>query len=327
MPSTVKPVQTKSAVPQQTVPTNAMSMVVFSQHQQTVRSITWSPGGKLLASGASDARVLIWDLNGTVQVRKEQAGAVHSVAWSSDGQQLAVGVANQVLFLNPLNGTVFAQSSHIHTDTVTTLAWSTRQPELLVSGGLDKQAVVWNVTSYTPQTIFTGHTTAIESAAWASDSQTVATSSHGGVVRVWSAENGQQVHGFFMDAQLPMRAVSFASSGGQLAVGGDDGIVRLWNGLVCQQPQQIDGETQCVDTPQRLHAHQGHVRTLAWSPDARFLATGGDDGILAIWYPTQSQTPLLKIPHNAPLLALAWSADGKQVAAASGNSVTIWGLR
>ena len=131
-----------------------------------------------------------------------------------------------------------------------------------------------------------------------------------------------------MDAQLPMRAVSFASSGGQLAVGGDDGIVRLWDGLMCQQPQQIGGETQCVDAPQqRLHAHQGRVRALVWSPDARFLASGGDDGILAIWYPTRSQTPLLKIAHNAPLLALAWSADNKHVATASGINVTIWELK
>jgi WD40 repeat protein len=76
-----------------------------------------------------------------------------------------------------------------------------------------------------------------------------------------------------------------------------------------------------------LHAHQGHVRTLAWSPDARFLATGGDDGMLAIWYPAQSQTPLLKIAHKAALLALAWSADNKLLATASGNNVTVWRLQ
>ncbi len=329
MHAPVKPVQTKQAVTQQVVPTNATSLLIFSQHQQSVRSVTWSPDGKMLASGASDEQVLIWDLIGTVLARKGQAGVVRSVAWSPDGQQLAVGAANQVQFLNPLNGTVLARPAQIHTDAVTTVAWSNRQPELLVSGGLDKKAVVWNSNSYTPQTIFTGHTTAIESAAWASDSTTIATSSHGGVVRVWNAGNGQQVHGFFMDAQLPMRAVSFASAGEQLAVGGDDGIVRLWNGLVCQsQNQNANGfGNQCLDTPQRLHAHQGHVRALAWSPDARFLATGGDDGVLAIWYPNQSQTALLKIDHNAPLLALAWSADSKQVATASGNSVTIWRLQ
>ena len=327
MHALVKPVQTQPAVTRQFMPTHATSVLVFSQHQQPVHSVTWSPDGKMLASGASDARVLIWDLNGTVQARKGQAGAVRSVAWSPDGQQLAVGAANQVQFLNPLNGTLLAQPAQIHTDTVTTLAWSTRQSELLVSGGLDEKAIVWNTTSYTPQTIFTGHTTAIESACWASDNKTIATSSHGGVVRVWNAENGQQVHGFFMDAQLPMRAVSFASSDAQLAVGGDDGIVRLWNGLVCQNQNQSGFGIQCLNALQRLHAHQGHVRTLAWSPDARFLATGGDDGILAIWYPTQSQTPLLKIAHNAPLLALAWSKDNKQVATASGNNVTIWGLK
>jgi WD40 repeat protein len=48
--------------------------------------------------------------------------------------------------------------------------------------------------------------------------------------------------------------------------------------------------------------------------------------MLAIWYPKQSQTPLLKVHHDAPVLALAWSSSGKQVATASGNIVTIWGL-
>jgi WD40 repeat protein len=98
--------------------------------------------------------------------------------------------------------------------------------------------------------------------------------------------------------------------------------VRLWNGLVCQSQNQ----TQCLDVPQRFHAHKGSVRTVAWSPDARFLATGGDDGLLAIWYPAQMQTPLLKVAHNAPLLSLSWSPDNKQIATASGNSVTIWRL-
>ncbi len=326
MHAPITTVKTQPVTPRQTVPAKATSMLVFSQHQQTVRSVTWSPNGNMLASGANDAQMLVWDLNGMVQVRKAQGGAVRAVAWSPDGQQLAVGAANQVMFLNPLTGTALAQSAQMHTAAVTTLAWSPRQPLQVVSGGLDNRAIVWNTTSYTPQTIFNGHTAAIESASWASDGQTIGSSSHGGVVRIWNAENGQQVHGFFMDAQLPMRAVSFASTGGQLAVGGDDGIVRFWNGLVCQQQVQVNFGTQCLDVPQRLHAHAGRVRALAWSPDARFLATGGDDSMLAIWYPGQRQTPLLKVKHNGPVMALAWSSNSKQVAAASGNTVTIWGL-
>jgi hypothetical protein len=312
-----------SVVTRLVLPTKATSVLVFSQHQQTVRALTWSPDGKMLASGANDAQLLIWDLQNNVLVHKEQDSAVRSVAWSPDGQQLALGAANQLQIINPLNGSFVARPKQIHTDAITTLAWSNQQPAMLVSGGLDKKAIVWNTTSYTPQTIFTAHTTAIESAAWAPDSATIATSSHGGVVRVWNADSGQQKHGFFMDARIPMRAVSFASTGEQLAVGGDDGIVRLWNGLICQN----DSGTQCQDVPQRLQAHKGHVRTLAWSPDARFLATGGDDGMLAIWYLAKSQTPLFKVAHDAPLLALAWSADNKLVATASGNNVTVWQLQ
>jgi len=311
---------------QPAIPAAAKSVLVFSQHRQTVRSLSWSSDGKLLASGANDAQLLTWDLNGTVHVQSKQAGAVRALTWSPDGQQLVVGAANLVMFLNPLTGAALAEPAKMHTAAITTLAWSPRQPAQVVSGGLDKRAVVWNTASYSPQTIFTQHTTAIESASWAADGQTIGTSSQGGVVRVWNALSGQQVHGYLLDAQIPMRAVSFASSSGQLAVGGDDGIVRLWDGLVCQQQGQSAFGARCLDVPQRLHAHEGTIRALAWSPDARFLVTAGDDGMLAIWYPARSQTLLVQVRHNAPVLALAWSSNGKQVATASGNTVTIWEL-
>ena len=309
---------------QPVIPTAAKPVLVFAQHQRTVRSVTWSPGGNMLASGANDAQLLTWDLSGTVHVSRPQANAVRAVAWSPDGQELAAAVANLVMFFNPVTGVALAPPAQEHTDQVTALAWSPRQPLQVVSTGLDKRAIVWvwDATTYMPQTVFTQHTTAVESASWAADGQTVATCSHGGAVRVWNAGNGKQTHSAFMDAQLPMRALSFASSG-LLAVGGDDGIVRLWNGLVCQQ--QVGN--QCMDVPQRLEAHKGVVRALAWSPDARLLATGGDDGTLAIWYPAQqAQPPLLRVHHDDPVLALAWSPSGKQVATASGNSVTIWEL-
>ena len=200
------------------------------------------------------------------------------------------------------------------------------QLRLSVSGSFDMQAIVWNVPGFTQQTNFMHHTAAILSGSWASDGQTIATSSEGGVIRVWNASTGQEIHGYYLDGQQPKRALAFAPTGNTLAVGGDDGIVRLWSGLTCQTQQQGGFGNQCMDTPQRLNAHHGIIRTLAWSLDGRLLATGGDDGTLAIWYPMQSQTPLLRVHLNAPVLSLAWSPDGKQVATAAGNNVTLWNL-
>lgn len=324
----IGPQITKTAAPQPTLPTSAKSLLVFTGHQQPVRSVSWSPDGTMLASGANDAQLFAWGLNGAVHLQSKQAGPVRAVAWSPDGQQLVAGALNQLLFLNPATGAILAHSTHTHTAAVTTLAWSAQNPLHLVSGGLDKKAVVWNTATHRPQTTFTLHTQAIESASCSMDGQTVATSSLGGVVRIWNAADAQQVHGLYFDAQVAMRALAFLPTGSRLVAGGDDGIVRLWNnGLLCRHQIQGDFGVQCQDMPVRIHAHTKAVRTLAWSPDGRFLATGGDDGKLIIWYLTQDQTPLLQVQLAAPVLALTWSPDGKKVATASGIAVTIWGLQ
>jgi len=315
--------QHKVTTPVSTLPASAQSGLVFTQHTQTVRAVVWSPDGAMLASGANDEMVMTWDIQGNVQVRQEQSGQVRAVAWSPDGAQLATGAGNRLTWLDARTGTQLAQSRHTHDGTITTLAWSPQQPTRLVSGATDMKAVVWDSAAHTPQTVFTRHAAAIEAASWAADNQTIATSSSGGVIRVWNASSGQETHPFYQDAQVPMRASAFNQSTNLLAVGGDDGIVRFWNGLTCQQVAQ----NQCVDAPTRLHAHSGIVRTLGWSPDGRLLASGGDDGMLAIWYPAHSMMPLLRVTQAAPVLALAWSPDGKRVVTASGNTATVWMLQ
>jgi len=309
-----------------TPPTSARATLVFTQHQQTVRAVSWSPDSKTLASGANDRQLLTWNVNGSVQTQQQQPGIVHAVAWSPDGQWLAAGSISHVTLFNAGSGMAQTQAKQAHNGTVTTLAWSPQQPLRLLSGSSDTQASVWNVPALEQQTLFKRHTAAILSSSWAADNQTIATSSQGGVIRVWNATSGQEVHGYYLDAQIPMRALAFAPGGNVLAAGGDDGMVRLWNGLTCQQEQQSQFGNQCMDVPQRLPAHTGSVRALAWSPDGRLLATGGDDGTLAIWYPAHGQAPLLRVRQDNPVLSLAWSPTGKQVATASGNTVTLWGL-
>jgi WD40 repeat protein len=126
---------------------------------------------------------------------------------------------------------------------------------------------------------------------------------------------------------VSLNTLAFQPGGNMLAAGGMDGVLRLWpNGLACQMMGAGAAQGQCLDMPQRFTAHTKPLRALAWSPDGRFLATGGDDNVLSIWYPAQSQKPLLSIPQIAPVLALSWSPDGKTIAAASGTTVTLWAL-
>jgi len=302
--------------------------LTFASHQQTVRVVAWSPDGQYLASGGDDGLLLLWGTDGSVRQRVANPAAVTALAWSPESERLVTGVANQVTFLTALTGTVLASFPHDHLATVTSLAWSTLNQQQVVSGALDQRAIVWQTTQYQPQTIFTRHTAPIESVSWAADGQTIASSSHGGVVRVWTTESGREVHPLYQDARLPMRAAAFAPTGTRLAVGGDDGVIRLWNGFVCQNAGVINDGTICLDVPKRLQSSHNPIRSLAWSPDARYLASGSDDGSFSIWDPAQAQNPLLTMPvqPGSAVHSLVWSPGGLQLAAASGKTVMVWNL-
>lgn len=316
-----------TATPGPVLPTRAISLLVFTQHQQTVRSVAWSPDGTLLASGADDRLLLTWDLAASVHLRCEQNAAVNAIAWAPASPQLALAAANQVIFLDTKLGIQEAGDAFTHKSTVTSLAWSRQQPRLLVSGGLDKLAVIWDTWTFQPQLIFRQHTAAIHSASWASDGQTVGTCSEGGVTRIWNANNGKQLHGLFLDREGVCTSLAFEPGGTRLAVGEGDGVLRIWqNSLICRTESSGNRQGICLDTPTRLRAHTGAIRAVAWSPQGKLLASAGDDGALLIWEPDQRQTPLLKISHAAPVLAISWSPDGKKLAAASGNTVTLWEL-
>jgi WD40 repeat protein len=318
----------KPAIPM--IPTRLKQGITFTGHQQIVRSVAWSPDGMTLASGADDAQLLLWGTDGAVRQRVAHPASIHALAWSPDSQKLVTGSNNQVLFLNVQTGAPLFRSTHRHRAAVSSLAWTAHNQDLqVVSGGVDNRAIVWNTTKYGSQTIFMRHTAPIESVSWAMDGQTVASSSQGGVVRVWNAMSGQEVHPFYLDANnVAMRVLAFSPVNTTLAVGGDDGVVRFWNAPTCQQQTLVNGAQQCVDVPQRIQVSRSAIRSLAWSPDGKFLAIGSSDGVLSIWQATQYQKPLLTmtIQQNTPVHSITWAPKSDQIAVSAGNQVTLWSL-
>lgn len=293
----------------------------FTKHQQIVRAIDWSSGGKFLASGSDDTHVLIWDLQGNVQQDLAHPAAVHALALSPDETHVATGSNNQVAFWDTLTGKRVALSIHRHIQTVNVIAWTAKNEQQIVSVGEDKRAVIWDPHSFKSLLTYQHHTAAIRSVAWSADGKTVASGSDAGAIRVWNATDGQDVHGYYQDAQIPMRAVAFARLGTQLAVGGDDGIVRLWNGLNC-----INNGPQCMDIPQRITIAQSPVRALSWSPDGRFLAVGTNNGMFQLLQTAKNKQQLFAQNVGNIVRSIAWSPDSTQIAMAVGKQVMVWNV-
>lgn len=317
---------TQPAPAQHLLPTTAKVQTVFTGHQQLVRSVMWSPDGMNLASGGDDKQLFIWDTNGNVRLNIQHPAGVRGVAWSPDGQRFVTGAGTQVAFFSVQNGQRLAHSTHHHTQMITSVAWAGQGQAQVVTGSLDKRAIIWNTTNYHAQTVYTLHNAPIEAVAWAADGVTVATSSQGGYVRIWAATSGQDVQPHYQDANAPMRAIAFSPTGKQLAVGGDDGVMRLWNAGMCQNVVGQDMMAYCADMPTRLQVSHTAIRAVAWSHNGRLLAVGTDDGVISIWSTVNLQKPLLTIQQNASVHSITWSPDDKHLAGAAQNAVTLWAL-
>jgi WD40 repeat protein len=69
------------------------------------------------------------------------------------------------------------------------------------------------------------------------------------------------------------------------------------------------------------------VRSAAWSPDGRFLASGSEDGAVRIWDAETGALLRTLAGHTDWVLSAAWSPDGRFLASASSDgTVRIWGV-
>jgi serine/threonine protein kinase/WD40 repeat protein len=71
--------------------------------------------------------------------------------------------------------------------------------------------------------------------------------------------------------------------------------------------------------------HWGIVRSAAYSPDSKYLATAGDDALIRLWAPTKYELFRTLHGHRRAVCALVFSPDGKTLAsAAEDGTVRFW---
>ncbi|MCC6417489.1 MAG: serine/threonine protein kinase [Gemmataceae bacterium] len=73
--------------------------------------------------------------------------------------------------------------------------------------------------------------------------------------------------------------------------------------------------------------HWGPVRAVAFSPDGKLVASGGDDELICVWQADTLEEYRLLRGHKGPVRSLAFTPDGRLLSGGADRTVRLWDVK
>ncbi|MDB4968782.1 MAG: WD-repeat protein [Myxococcales bacterium] len=285
----------------------------YKRHSdQAVTIIGFSPIADSVVFGTADGTLNAWELaSGTVRRLVGHTGGISSVTFSRDGRQILTGGHDHTVRLwDTASGK--GRILGAHDDMVRSVAFSPNQL-LAASGGVDKKVRLWSLDGSAPPRIWTGHEDTINDVKFSPDGRTLASCSTDRQVRLWDVASGDErvLHGHRGD----LGDVVYTPDGKTLTSTGYDEHTRIWS--VADAPSTILGR------------HRFEAVHTVFSPTGAWAASDGSDRTARLWEVATGKERLLPGAEYSAMRAaagVAFSADGRILAAAGDNAAHTWNL-
>lgn len=310
----------------------AMRPLVLGEHEDIITALAFSPGGNWLATGSADHTARLWDLRSqnpgsNSVVLRGHADSINSLAFSPGGKWLATGSTDHAIRLWDMTTTDPAASPVVlrgHDDQVTSLAFS---PDglWLVSGGKDHSTRIWSLAEERPgdnPLILRGHTNSINVMGVSPDGHWLASGSEDKTVRVWDLKTSipPTMETTLQNSTGAVSALIISPDSRWLASGGVGTDILIWD---------LNSVTS-DEKPIVLSEHGKAISQLAFSPGLKLLASGDVSGKVELWESNsgswQTKGKDLGTDTDHEVTALAFSPNGKWLAAASGFGIRLWNM-
>lgn len=204
-----------------------------------VVAIAFSNDGKLMATGGGspteDGEVKVFEV-GTwklvTDVKNGHSDTVYGVAFSPDGTKLASCGADKFIKVWELPSAKFIKSFEGHTHHVLDVGWKF-DGKLLASAGADNTVKVWDYEKGEQVRTINAHGKQVTRLIFVGKTPQVATCSGDQQVKFFNVDNGGNVRNFGGNTDF-VYALGVSPDGALVAAGGQEGVVRLYNGTNAQ---------------------------------------------------------------------------------------------
>lgn len=201
-----------------------------------VVALNYAPNGKFLATGGGipteDGEVKIFDAgsgNPVAELKAPHSDTVLGVCFSPDSTKLATCGADKFVKVWEVPSGKFLKSFEGHTHHVLDVGWKP-DGKLLASGGADNVIKIWDFEKgEQTRTIANAHQKQVTRLAFIGSKGLFLTASGDGSAKLWNVDNGGNQRTFSGAADY-LFAVSASADGKVVATGGEEGVLRIYNG-------------------------------------------------------------------------------------------------
>jgi WD40 repeat protein len=330
-------------------------------HQDGVLSVAFSPDGKTLASVSRDNTIRLWDTNSGKQLEPTlgHQAPIEAIAISPNNKWIARRARDQSIYLwDPATGKRVRsmerwQVGPVPTNrfTISGLAFSFDSKKLWSAS----EAVrLWGLTTGRELRAFNANGSPFSALSMTHDGRILASGTRNGRILLWTTTD-KGIQATELDTPdnslYPIHSLAI-SADGKILVSASDRKLQLWDPASGKELRELgrydwpiatvalspDGhalaacshaivelwEPTTGSKRWRFQARQD-ILSLAFSPDGRTIALGGDDAI--VWFVDVATGKVIfhRPGHRAKISALAFAPDGKTLVSGSWDTTAlIW---